>query len=178
MSEVASALVQSDKPVEAWLRTLPERKRAAVLAYTGNERSVVLSYLYASLLGLQLGIEDWEAWAIARYKKLDHRAMLETEIVEISNDISQVRTARDEGRIRAGEAPRKIADLNRELRGHAEFLAKDIATHDKRSLLLAGVEVTSKMLRKVFGRDGNVWPAIEAAVEAAWADIETRHQAK
>jgi len=43
-------------------------------------------------------------------------------------------------------------------------------------MLLAGVEITSKMLRKVFGRDTNVWPAIEATVESVFAEIEAKHQ--
>jgi hypothetical protein len=166
------------EPVAAWLETLPERKRSAVVQYAAGERSVVLSYLYASLLGMECSIDDWEVWTLQQWQKLDHRAILETEIMALHTDIAEVRRAVEEGALRRGESPRKIADLSKELRGHIEHLSKEVGTHDRRSLLLAGVEITSKLLRKVFGNNAAVWPAIEATLESAWADIETRHASK
>ncbi|MGB7565853.1 MAG: hypothetical protein WBM08_14025, partial [Prochlorococcaceae cyanobacterium] len=62
------------EPIEAWLDSISERKRAAVLAYTAAERSPVLSYLYASMLGLEIGIDDFEAWISRRWDKLDTSA--------------------------------------------------------------------------------------------------------
>jgi hypothetical protein len=162
-------------PVEAWLRTLPERKRSAILQYATIERSVVLSYLYASMLGMPVSIDEWEGWALSRFKKLDHRGIMESEIMALHGDISSIRTAIDEGKIRLGEAPKKISDLQRELRGHIEHLAKEVGVHDRRALILSGVDVVAKTLRKAFGRDP-IWPALEAALESTWADIETRHQ--
>lgn len=163
-------------PVEQWLRELPERKRSAVLQYAQAERSTVLSYLYASMMGMEVSVDDWDAWAQSRYKKLDHRSILETEIMALHQDIGAIRESVEEGRIRRSEAPRKIADLSKELRGHIEHMAKEIGVHDRRSLLLAGVEVTAKMLRKAFSGQPAIWPAIEAALESTWAEIESRHQ--
>jgi hypothetical protein len=31
------------------------------------------------------------------------------------------------------------------------------------------------MLKKVFGRNAAVWPAIEEAMQSVWADIDARH---
>lgn len=171
-------LIQHQEPVIAWLDTLPERKRSAVVQYTAGERSVVLSYLYASLMGLDLSIDEWEAWTLRRWKKLDHRAILESEIMALHDDIAEIRRAVEEGKIRQGDAPTKISYLSKELRGHIEHLSKELNTHDRRSLLLAGVEITSKLLRKVFGTNAAIWPAVEATLESAWADIESKHQAK
>jgi dGTP triphosphohydrolase len=173
---MSAELVKRESPVETWLHELPERKRSAALQYAAGERSIVTSYLYCSLLGLEASIDDYEAWAIQRWKKLDHRAILETEIMALHDDISEIRRAVEEGKIRMGDAPTKISYLSKELRGHIEHLSREVNMHDRRTLLLAGVEVTSKMLKKVFGRDANVWPAIEAVVESTFADIEAKHQ--
>ena len=170
-------LQKHEAPIEAALVQLPERKRSAILQYAASERSPVLSYLYASLLGVEVSIDDWEAWLMRRYKKLDHRALLETEVVNLHADIAAIRDAVQDGSIRQGDAPTKLAYLSKELRGHIEQLTKEVSVHDRRSLLLAGVEITSKMLRKVFGKDANVWPAIEATIESAFAEIESKHQA-
>lgn len=175
MSEL---LVQHDQPVEAWLMRVDERRRSAVLQYAAAERSAVLSYLYAALLGCEASIDEWEAFVLSRWKKLDHRALLETEIMALHGDIADLRRQVEEGRLRASDAATKISYLSKELRGHIEQVGKDVSSHDRRSLLLAGVEISSKLLRKVFGRDTNVWPAIEATLESAWADIESKHQGK
>ncbi len=174
---MTSLLVKHEQPVEAWLTALPERKRSAVLQYAAGERSIVSSYLFCSLLGLEASIDDWEAFALQRWKKLDHRAILETEIMALHDDIAAIRNAVDDGKIRLGDSPTKISYLSKELRGHIEHLSREVNAHDRRSLLLAGVELAAKSLRKVFGRDANVWPAIEATVESVFADIEAKHQA-
>ena len=170
-----SSLIQQKNPVESWLATLPEYRRSVVLGYVREERSLVLSYLYASLLGLEAPIDEWEAWTTRHFKKLDHRAILETEIVELHKDIGNIRQMVEDGTMRAGDAPTKISYLSKELRGHIEHLSKEISSHDRGTLLLAGVEIASKALRKVFGKDGSVWPAVEAAMESAWAEIEAKH---
>ena len=139
-------LVKHEQPVDAWLSSLPERKRSAALQYAAGERSIVASYLYCALLGME------------------------------HDDISAIRRAVEEGKIRLGDAPTKISYLSKELRGHIEHLSREVNAHDRRSMLLAGVEITSKSLRKVFGRDANVWPAIEATVESVFAEIEAKHQ--
>lgn len=170
-------LVTRNSPVDNWLKALPERKRSAALQYAAGERSIVASYLYCSLLGLDASIDDYEAWALSRWKKLDHRAILESEIMALHDDIAEIRRAVEESKIRLGDAPTKISYLSKELRGHIEHLSREVNAHDRRSLLLAGVELAAKNLRKVFGRDANVWPAIEATVESVFAEIEAKHQA-
>jgi hypothetical protein len=177
-SAAMAVLQDQGDPTETWLRELPDRKAAAILQYTAQERSPVLSYLYASLLGYDGSVDDWEAFVIARFDKLDHRKLLEAETMRLQEDIGSIREAIEMGKIRVGDGPTKISYLSRELRGHIETLAKDQLLHDKRSLLLAGVEVASKMLRATFGKDGSVWPAIEATLEGAWAAVEDRHKAK
>lgn len=175
MSDSALVVKEGSQPIEAWLERIPERKRSAVLQYAAAERSPVLSYLYASMLGLPASVDDWEAFLITRYKKLDHRAVLESEIMSLYDDIAKIRDAVDAGSINLRDAPTKLSYLSRELRGHIEHLSKEVGTHDRRALLLAGVEITSKMLRKVFGKNSAVWPAIEASLESVWADIDSRH---
>lgn len=174
--EEQAALVRRREPVEAWLATLSEHHRSAVLEYAAGERSVVLSYLYASLLGLELSIDLWEEWLIRRYRKLDHRAILETEIMALTDDISKMREQADRGGVRRSEASTKIAYLTRELRGHIEHMSKEVGVHDRRTLLIAGVELTAKQLKKVFGRNAQMWPAIEAVLEAVFTEIEVKHQ--
>jgi len=159
------------------LKGLPERKMSAVLQYAASERSVVSSYLYARCLGMEASVDDWEAFILKRYTKLDHRAILETEILKLTEDIASIRNAVEDGKIRLGDAPTKLSYLSKELRGHIEHLSKEVAVHDRRSLLLAGVELLSKSLKKVFGQDASTWPAIEATVESVFAEIELKGQA-
>jgi hypothetical protein len=177
-SEAAAVLQDRGDPTEDWLRGLPDRKAAAILQYTAQERSPVLSYLYSSLMGYGGSIDDWDAFVLKRFDKLDHRRLLEGEARRLEQDIATIREAVNAGKIRVGDGPTKISYLSRELRGHLETLAKDQLLHDRRSLLLAGIEVASKMLRATFGKDGSVWPAIEASLEAAWSAVEDRHRAR
>jgi len=176
-------LLQRLEPIEAWIRSLSPRRQAALLQYTQAERSPVLSYLYASLLGMEgVGVDEWDAWVMSRFSKQNHLAILEAEIRRTADDLEAVRRAaypEDDSKplIRIGELPTKISYLAKELRGHVEAMAKIQGLHDRRSLLLAGMDVLTKNLRKVYGRDATVWPAIEATVEASWADIESRHKA-
>lgn len=174
----AAILQATTRPVEAWLDRQDARRTSAVLQFAAAEKSVVISYLYAASLGMDVPIDEWERFVLSHWKKLDHRAILETEIMALHGDIGELRRLVETGGIRAGDAPTKISYLSKELRGHIEHLAKDMAVHDRRALLLGGVEVVSKVLRKVFGTDRNVWPAIEAAIEAAWAEIEIKNGPK
>jgi hypothetical protein len=182
-AEPAGSILQRLEPIEAWIRTLTPRRQAALLQYTQAERSPVLSYLYASLLGMEeVGVDEWDAWVMSRFSKQNHLAILEEEIRSTALDLENVRQAAyptDGGKplIRISELPTKISYLAKELRGHVEAMAKIQSMHDRRSLLLAGMDVLAKNLRKVYGRDATIWPAIEATVEASWADIEARHKA-
>jgi len=171
------AVLQRGDPITFWLDSLPERKRSAVLQYAASERSPVLSYLYASTLGLDGSIDEWEAFTFRVFDRLDTRGILQSEITKLQGDIEGLRSMRDAGSFRASEAATKVSYLSRELRGHIEALSKEQTLHDRRSLILAGVEVASKLLRKVFQSDGATWPAIESTLEAAWADVSERHQA-
>lgn len=178
------AVLQRLEPIEAWMRTLSPRRAAALLQYTQAERSPVLSYLYASLLGMEgVGVDEWDAWCLRRFRRRNHLAILEEEVGRLYEDLEKLRQAAypiDPGAkplIRIGELPTKVSYLQKELRGHIETMARMQALHDRRSLLLAGMDVLAKNLRKVYGRDATVWPAIEATVEASWADIEARHKA-
>jgi hypothetical protein len=180
-------LVLHASPVDAWLDTLDEAKQAAVLEYAAAERSVVLGYLYARMLGLGASIDEFEAWANRRWKRLDHEAILETEIVSLQLDLQNLRAEvsqegpsgdfGDEGRPRkrrkgVDEIATRISYLSRELRSSLESLRAHRTLQDRRALLLAGVEVTRKYLSKVYGRDATIWPAIESILESAYAEID------
>lgn len=186
-----SLLVQRDSPVEAWLDGLDEAKQSAVLEYAAAERSAVLGYLYARMLGLEASIDEYEAWASRRWKRLDHEAILETEIVSLQMDLQHLRAEvsqegasggndwGDEGQPRkrrktVEDIATKISYLSKELRAAIESLRTHRALQDRRALLLAGVEVTRKYLAKVYGRDATIWPAIEAVLESAYADIDSK----
>ena len=146
---MSAELVKRESPVETWLHELPERKRSAALQYAAGERSIVTSFLYCSLLGMEASIDDYEAWAIQRWKKLDHRAILETEIMALHDDISEIRRAVEEGKIRMGDAPTKISYLSKELRGHIEHLSREVNMHDRRP----DIGVTAKDFLEHLARD-------------------------
>lgn len=173
-----ATLRKREHPVEGWLEQLEDRKRSSLLAYTASERSPVLSFLYASLLGFDGQPDEWESWVFQRCDKLDTRSLLEAEIDKLREDIGTLRELVDEGKARAGDMSNRIAFLSRELRGHIDSLDKQTTVHDRRALLLAGVEIASKMLRKVYGGNAQVWPAIEACLMAAFSEVDTKQRAK
>lgn len=162
-------LMRTEAPIEAWIDTLEERQQAAVLEFTREEPSTVLSYLYASLLGVPCSVDQWDAWVKIRCPKTDHRRILNDEITQLKVDLAEIRD-----KVPPRDQPTKIAYLSKELRGHIEHLSKEAQLTDRRSLLLAGVDVMLKHLKKVYGHDGQTWPAIEAIAEAAFAEIDQK----
>lgn len=183
-------LVLHASPVDAWLDSLDEAKQAAVLEYAAAERSVVLGYLYARLLGLEASIDEFETWSNRRWRRLDHEAILETEIVALQMDLQNLRASvtqegpdgidiDDNGRPQrrkktVDDIATRISYLSREMRASLESLRAHRTLQDRRALLLAGVEVTRKYLAKVYGRDATIWPAIEAILESAYAEIDSK----
>lgn len=162
-------------PVQFWLDSQVERRRLAVIRMAERERSIVLSYLYAALLGLPEPIDVWEEWVKLRFERLDTATMLQDELGRLETDLACLREHCAGDPRKTADFSTKISYLTKELRGHADQLEKMQAVLDRRALLLAGVEQTGRLLRKTFGKQENLWEAIEATLEAGWAEIESKH---
>lgn len=175
MSEL---LVQNEHPVEAWLSRTEERTSTAVLNYAKTARSSVDGYLYARMLGLDATIEQWDVYFCKRFKKLDYDSILDSEVMALMNDIAELRRLVAEGAVRATDMATKLSYLQKELRGHIDTLSSLRTQHDKRSLILFGVTETAAKLKKTLGRMPSIWPAVEAALEGAFAEIEFKNQVK
>lgn len=175
LANAKAELVRHERPVEAWLQAVDEPIRAAVMEKAAAERSVVLSYLFASALGMEASIDEWEQFVLLTWPRLSHNELLDAEIEKLRSDIDGLRNRISGGGSFGRTNPYgTISLLSRELRGHIEHLSKVQAVTERRALILAGVEITAKTLRKALGTEP-LWPAIEAAIEAVWADVEARH---
>jgi len=162
-------------PVQGWLDRQEERRRLAILRMAERERSVVASYLYAALLGLEEPIDIYEEWVNLRFERIPLRNQLEDEIASLGNDLAALREFCGNDPKRVADMATKISYLTKELRGHVDQIEKMQAVLDRRALLLAGVEQTARLLRKAFGKQAHIWEAIEPALEASWSEIESKH---
>lgn len=162
-------------PVQQWLDAQPERQRLAVIRYASVETSPVLSFLYASLQGLPYPIDIWEDWLQLRFERISNARLMEDEAGRLEKDLAAVRMYCSGDARRIAEFATKISYLTKELRGYLAERDKAATVLDRKALLLAGVEQAGKALRKIFGKQPAVWEAIEAALDAAWLEIEEKN---
>ena len=129
--------------VDQWLDTLPAAESEDFKEFAEVTPSIIEIWVYAGILHYPGSFNDLSRWVKMKYKKLNRREILNSE----------------------------IAALEKELRSHIETSDKMNRTTDKRGLILAGADRVMRELTGIFKDDPQFAEPIENSMNAVWAKI-------
>ena len=110
-------------------------------------------------------------WVKMKYKKLNRREILNSEIAALHSDIQELRMAVTSGEVRGDNGAARLAALEKELRSHIETSERLNRSTDKRGLILAGADKVMRELTNIFKDDPQFAEPIENAINAIWAKL-------
>lgn len=160
-------------PIPIFLAALDNDQRENFLNYVEHTYSIYEIWLYASVLGYSDSFTALEKWVKANYRKLNRRELLLTEISKLEQDIAYLREQVQLELVKSSDAATKIAHLSKELRGHLTEVERMTRSTDRRGLVLSGADAVMRQLRNIFRGNEEVIPALEAAFDSVWAQLET-----
>jgi len=106
-----------------------------------------------------------------KYKKLNRREILNSEIAALHSDIQDLRMAVTSGEIKGDNGAARLAALEKELRSHIETSERINRSTDKRGLILAGADRVMRELATIFKDDPQFSEPIDNAINAIWAKV-------
>ena len=106
-----------------------------------------------------------------KYKKLNRREILNSEIAALHADIQELRMAITSGEIKGDNGAARLAALEKELRSHIETSDRMNRSTDKRGLVLAGADRVMREITAIFKDDPQFAEPIENAINAVWAKV-------
>ena len=157
--------------VDSWLDTLPAADSEDFREFAEVTPSVIEIWVYAGILGFSGGFNDLSRWVKMKYKKLNRREILNSEIAALHSDIQELRMAITSGEIKGDNGCARLAALEKELRAHIETSDRMNRTTDKRGLILAGADRVMREMTSIFKDDPQFAEPIENAMNAVWAKI-------
>ena len=128
-------------------------------------------WVYAGIVGYTGTFTDLNRWVKMKYKKLNRREILNSEIAALHSDIQELRMAIMSGEIKGDNGAARLAALEKELRSHIETSDRMNKSTDKRGLVLAGADRVMRELTGIFKDDPQFAEPIENAVNAIWAKV-------
>jgi hypothetical protein len=108
-----------------------------------------------------------------KYKKLNRREILNSEIAALHSDIQELRMAITSGEIKGDHGAARLAALEKELRSHIEASERINRSTDKRGLILAGADRVFREFTSIFKDDPQFAEPIENAIDAVWAKLSS-----
>ena len=157
--------------VEQWLDTLPAGESEEFRAFAEVTPSVIEIWVYAGIVGYPGTFTDLNRWIKMKYKKLNRREILNSEIAALHSDIQELRMAITSGEIKGDNGAQRLAALEKELRSHIETSDRMNRSTDKRGLVLAGADRVMREMTAIFKDDPQFAEPIENAINAVWAKI-------
>lgn len=157
--------------VDSWLDTLPAADSDHFMEFADNCPSVIEIWVYAGVLEYPGTFNDLVRWVKMKYKKLNRREILNSEIAALHSDIQDLRMAVTSGEIKGSDGAARLAALEKELRSHIETSERINRSTDKRGLILAGADRVMRELTTIFKDDPQFSEPIDNAVNAIWAKI-------
>jgi hypothetical protein len=133
--------------------------------------SVIEIWVYAGILQYPGTFNDLTRWVKMKYKKLNRREILNSEIAALHSDIQDLRMAVTSGEIKGDNGAARLAALEKELRSHIEVSERINRTTDKRGLILAGADRVMREITNIFKDDPQFGEPIENAMNAVWAKV-------
>lgn len=170
--------VKSDKSgkvylnyVEQWLDTIPASDSEDFREFAEVTPSIIEIWVYAGIVGYPGTFTDLNRWVKMKYKKLNRREILNSEIAALHADIQELRMAITSGEIKGDNGAARLAALEKELRSHIETSDRMNRSTDKRGLVLAGADRVMREITAIFKDDPQFAEPIENAINAVWAKV-------
>jgi len=157
--------------VDEWLDTLPAADSEDFCDFAEVTPSVIEIWVYSRILGYQGTFNDLTRWVKMKYRKLDRRGILNSEISALHSDIQELRMAITSGEIKGDNGAARLAALEKELRAHIETSERMNRSTDKRGLIMAGADRIMREISSIFKDDPQFAEPIENAINAAWAKL-------
>ena len=157
--------------VDQWLDTLPAAESEDFREFAEVTPSVIEIWVYAGILKYPGTFNDMARWVKMKFKKLNRREILNSEIAALHSDIQDLRMAITSGEIKGSDGAARLASLEKELRSHIETSDRMNKTTDKRGLILAGADRVMRELTAIFKDDAHFAEPIDNAINAVWAKI-------
>ena len=157
--------------VDQWLDTLPAAESEDFKEFADITPSIIEIWVYAGILKYPGTFNDLARWVKMKFKKLDRRGILNSEISALHSDIQELRMAVTSGEIKGDNGAARLAALEKELRSHIEVSERINKSTDKRGLILAGADRVMRELTAIFKDDPQFAEPIENAMNAVWAKV-------
>ena len=157
--------------VDEWLDTLPASESEQFKEFAEYTPSVIEIWVYAGIMNYPGSFNDLVRWVKMKFKKLNRREILNSEIAALHSDIQDLRMAVTSGEIKGDNGAARLAALEKELRSHIEVSERLNKTTDKRGLILAGADRVMRELTNIFKDDPQFAEPIENAMTAVWAKV-------
>jgi hypothetical protein len=157
--------------VDQWLDSLPASESEDFKEFAEVTPSVIEIWVYAGIVGYDGTFNDLSRWIKMKYKKLNRREILNSEIAALHSDIQELRMAITSGEIKGDNGCARLAALEKELRSHIETSDRMNKTTDKRGLILAGADRVMRELTAIFKDDPQFSEPIENAMNAVWSKV-------
>ena len=157
--------------VDQWLDTLPASESEDFVEFAEYTPSIIEIWVYAGILNYPGTFNDMARWVKMKYKKLNRREILNSEIAALHSDIQELRMAITSGEIKGSDGAARLASLEKELRSHIEASDRMNRTTDKRGLILAGADRVMREMTAIFKDDPQFAEPIDNAMNAVWAKI-------
>jgi len=157
--------------VDEWLDSLPAADAEDFKEFAEYTPSIIEIWVYAGILDYPGSFNDMSRWVKMKYKKLDRRGILNSEITALHSDIQELRMAITSGEIKGDNGAARLGALEKELRSHIETSERMNKSTDKRGLILAGADKVMREMTMIFKDDPQFAEAIENAIQATWAKL-------
>ena len=157
--------------VDQWLDTLAAADSEDFKEFAEATPSVIEIWVYSGILGYEGTFNDLARWVKMKYKKLNRREILNSEIAAIHSDVGELRMAVSSGEIKGSDGAARLASLEKELRSHIEVSERINKSTDKRGLILAGADRVMRELTAIFKDDPQFAEPIENAMQAVWSKV-------
>ena len=157
--------------VDQWLDTLTAADSEDFKEFAEATPSVIEIWVYAGILNYPGTFNDLARWVKMKYRKLNKREILNSEISLLHSDIQELRMAITSGEVKGDNGAARLAGLEKELRSHIETSDRMNRTTDKRGLILAGADRVMRELTAIFKDDPQFSEPIENAMNAVWSKV-------
>ena len=157
--------------VDQWLDSIPASDSEDFKEFAEMTPSIIEIWVYSGIVGYQGTFNDLSRWVKMKYKKLDRRGILNSEISALHSDIQELRMAITSGEIKGDNGAARLAALEKELRSHIEVSERINKSTDKRGLVLAGADRVMREITGIFKDDPQFAEPIENAINAVWAKV-------